>query len=720
MPKDALRIFNMSEDAIRDKLCTEVPTLVSENSVFVLDSNSLRDPGDAKCDGMGSWRDNGPDRIPLGMLNNKWRRRRPKKVVTEYCLRIVRYGLTKRPSVRKFIYFISRNDKVPISGRMIIVYRFLKTGSDSENEDGSPGPHRNSKRNDRPHTKKKPSAVRRLQDNLVGMGNREAVAATNRDSGGFMMSSSQADLVDDRTASYLRSKVRQPRVGTSENEIDDLIRERDNLEDVLCSLSLFPNFTAVLANDQLMKELIRCCTDSESYGPVVLDPSFNFGRFSVTPLTFTHQILESRAYARPAHFMAAILVHYNRSEEDFTKMLTNLACHYPDLRRVLAFGTDGERGLSNAFSRIAPNAVHLRCFRHFAENIRRALQPYVSPAKQQRVVLEIFGYQPSPIQGESVWSSDTPNEECLLSAGSAEDFEDRFERLIAHYSGEPRVQDFLTERKAILKDNMSALVRTKAGLGSPPIPFTTNAAETSNSKLRRWAQRKESSLPDFCKVAQNMFQSDMEEIGAAYGNVSNLYVAKLFHLPFLKKRLRGRYFFRLSPYERGRFLKEVTTPSMAQMNLACRTGETKVSGNLTGTSVPPLALQQIRNDASNLLTYSDATIQRAPSIENNGQVFSVRATAAGPISNDRRQNEEVKVDFVTHEVRCSCRLYRLHSMCCHAVAVAELTSFLEPYLAWHRENVVASVQRSYDMQSDALRRGRKGNKPRRRQPVKKR
>ena len=62
------------------------------------------------------------------------------------------------------------------------------------------------------------------------------------------------------------------------------------------------------------------------------------------------------------HFFASSLVS-KRSE------LSGLRC----------YGTDGEAALVNAFSAVFNQAIHLRCFLHFRENIERKLQQFNIP-----------------------------------------------------------------------------------------------------------------------------------------------------------------------------------------------------------------------------------------------------------------------------------------------------------------------------------------------------
>ena len=63
--------------------------------------------------------------------------------------------------------------------------------------------------------------------------------------------------------------------------------------------------------------------------------------------------------------------------------------------------------------------------------------------------------------------------------------------------------------KDVLKFNMRRDVRESAGLGSPPVYFTTNAAE---STLKRKVDYKESEWPEFIKIVKDLVESQRQEV----------------------------------------------------------------------------------------------------------------------------------------------------------------------------------------------------------------
>ena len=61
-------------------------------------------------------------------------------------------------------------------------------------------------------------------------------------------------------------------------------------------------------------------------------------------------------------------------------------------------------------------------------------------------------------------------------------------------------QWFMKYEYHIIKDTMLKPIREKAGLGSPPLQFSTNASECVNAILKQKVEYKRSKLPVFIRV----------------------------------------------------------------------------------------------------------------------------------------------------------------------------------------------------------------------------
>jgi len=88
--------------------------------------------------------------------------------------------------------------------------------------------------------------------------------------------------------------------------------------------------------------------------------------------------------------LGPILIHPRRvgSYSYFASVFNSLR---PKLKRINAVGTDGESALFTAMLDNFPSVVHLRCFRHFRENIFSKLKEvHVTDSAQLEILLDII------------------------------------------------------------------------------------------------------------------------------------------------------------------------------------------------------------------------------------------------------------------------------------------------------------------------------------------
>ena len=91
----------------------------------------------------------------------------------------------------------------------------------------------------------------------------------------------------------------------------------------------------------------------------------------------------------------------------------------PTLRRVLAFGSDGEKVLTEAFTHNFPYAVQLRCFIHFCRNVEEKLKGLgFSSTVAEEFLCDIFGKQ----MGNTY-------QEGLVDSFSGDDFDRRLSQI---------------------------------------------------------------------------------------------------------------------------------------------------------------------------------------------------------------------------------------------------------------------------------------------------
>jgi hypothetical protein len=74
-----------------------------------------------------------------------------------------------------------------------------------------------------------------------------------------------------------------------------------------------PEPAIVLATDLQLNDLCRCCTSSNSFSPLTVDPTFCLGDFDVTLVTFQNIFLRSKRTKNPPIFIGPACIHYKKN-----------------------------------------------------------------------------------------------------------------------------------------------------------------------------------------------------------------------------------------------------------------------------------------------------------------------------------------------------------------------------------------------------------------------
>ena len=98
-------------------------------------------------------------------------------------------------------------------------------------------------------------------------------------------------------------------------------------------------------------------------------------------------------------FVGPVFVHTEKSYEAYYYFFSTIYKLEPSLSTLRAIGTDGEQALVKAATAVFPNdLIHLRCFIHMKDNIRRKLTDMLIPqSSREMVIKDIFGTQQSTV-----------------------------------------------------------------------------------------------------------------------------------------------------------------------------------------------------------------------------------------------------------------------------------------------------------------------------------
>ena len=270
-----------------------------------------------------------------------------------------------------------------------------------------------------------------------------------------------------------------------------------------------------LSTEWQLDDTVHFLTNNHNFGILTVDTTYNLGDFYVTPVTYPHLMLQDVKTGKSPLLLEPILIHQSTSFAVFNYFASTLIGCRPALRQLMAFGTDGDKGLVEAFTHSFPYSIQLRCFIHFRRNVEEKLKSLGLPSSvSQEFLDDIFGKR----VGNTF-------QEGLVGSCSATEVEQRLQQLksvwdsrekaYAPASG-PSFHGFFCRYQAdVVKYHMRNDLREAAGLGSPPSIFTTNASESVNASIKRKVSFKESDWPKFNQVMKDFVGSQHEEVARA-------------------------------------------------------------------------------------------------------------------------------------------------------------------------------------------------------------
>ena len=423
-----------------------------------------------------------------------------------------------------------------------------------------------------------------------------------------------------------------------------------------------PEPAFVLARDRQLDDLVRFCTIPEGSSVLTADPTFNLGQFDVTPTSYNHCLLRSVRTGNSPVFIGPTLIHYKKTFHTYLFFASTLIGLRRQLEALRAFGTDGEKPLSDAFSHEFRYAVHLTCFNHCRQNIKREMQQLGYPESLISDVLnDIFGHQ----EGSTFF-------EGLVDSSNEEEFESKLAMLKDQWEEKENIHGtktgfynwFVQNKANVMKSTMLKTVRTEAGLGSPPRIFTTNASETTNSIIKSHVSHKSCRLMEFVTHLKDIVDEQEREVERAVLRRGKFQ----FKDEYLHLEVDENHWFAMSQEQRLAHLKKV---SVAQVNELTQSHSKSLSMNISDVealvNIPFPCLEGIWKKAADLIT-TPGNITPAPG--NSPEVKMVTSYSG------QRPHLVMPCKSGMYKCDSDCLNYKSMGLCSHVVAVAELQNCL--------------------------------------------
>ena len=445
----------------------------------------------------------------------------------------------------------------------------------------------------------------------------------------------------------------------------------------------------VLATDHQLNDINRFCTNPSQFSVLGVDPTFNFGKYYVTLTTYRHLLLRNKDGKNPVR-IGPTLIHHKKESSSYYELSSTMVKLNKNTQNVLVYGTDGEKALGEGFGRPLPYAQHLLCDLHMKDNIMSKLNEFGIRGKACEIIL-------SDIFGKDIGSKRVPG---LIDNESPTDFDKKLDRLsnewhLLHPLGERFDAYFRKYKAEIMKQTMTADLRSMAGLGWPPGVYDQNGNECMNSVLQREKQltrKRKLSIPEFSRLLETVVKRQRTEEDLAFIGLGELRVDDKYSEIGMKESV----FYRKTRAQQEAALKKfhnlpVKTEDLLPIDLDESKSE---SAEITTTPlsvplencgiirVPFSILARQYNRAAAILASKGQNIISDPGKGDNLPRYVANESVNAP---SYVVCKERSIRHGAYYVcSASCIDFKAYGICAHTLAVAEMDSSLTDFIKCYK------------------------------------
>ena len=244
-----------------------------------------------------------------------------------------------------------------------------------------------------PYQRTKESTKAHLRLNLKDNTPKEAFQKTSRELGEAMIAESAGQTPRNRKQAYNMKQYKHAGSTSLGDQSSDVLgsllsmandeKQGDPNNVFIRSIQTHPNpLFLVLATATQFQNLETYCTSQYVCSVMTIHPTFNIGKFSVTPVTYQDLLLISKRTGEHPICIGPLLISQNLTYDVFSDFIHCLQKNCPSLKQGLrSFGTDGEKALEKALAEGFPDSVKLRCMSHFRNNVKEHLKDFDAESK---------------------------------------------------------------------------------------------------------------------------------------------------------------------------------------------------------------------------------------------------------------------------------------------------------------------------------------------------
>ena len=222
--------------------------------------------------------------------------------------------------IRNIVYFTNQNNSV-INSKVILQYYINnKVCGDVESITYTVQSHGNSKR-EKPFYVIKKSTIADCKNKVLHSGSKRSVSV--------LYDTFHRDLTEDSDyGDHLRSKkqlIDFYRSQSADNEVGDILGYNNELgnDSILWYHGDIPTDLWVIG----IKEMVAEIPVASECNPLSIDPTFNFGEYEVTPLTYRNMLFKCKSKNTmntwvPATMIGPVIIQHDKSAETYDTALT--------------------------------------------------------------------------------------------------------------------------------------------------------------------------------------------------------------------------------------------------------------------------------------------------------------------------------------------------------------------------------------------------------------
>ena len=557
----------LKEPSDRTGVATRVPTNNSKNSVFVVDTATVSNQADVKCDDLGAWLCTGSKKF-LYSKDDKGvchKLQDEGDCPSDHVLHIVQrqfFSNKSLPSLRKSI--INARQASSTSPQDLAIIQYIFTEAEQE---VSVKTHGNAKGTGARAFKRTMQSTRDfVRGKLKELPPRQVIHSIVEERGGILKVESAGEFPRDRAQVYnLNKQVKRQKVDVAFSA-DPLLQvlakakeeQQGPKENIFIrEIPLFPEPIIFLATEQQLTDIVRFCTNPEAFCILGIDCTFQIADFYFTFCTYRNLMLTNSNGVHPVCIGPGIL-HKQKLLTSYKTLPLLMTKYNKETSGVLAFGTDGEENLYKAMSQVFEDATHLRYDIHLRDNVKRKLNEFgITGSVASEIVCDIFG----KVLDEVV-------EGGLVDCPSSREFDIALNNVTnkwkdLHPNGDKFTRYFIKEKAEIIRESATADIRSMCGLGFPPKVYTQNASECMNRLVKaeedsKFAKKADGLLSAIERIRTEVKRQKEEQFLAVIGRGEYNLTSDFLFLVVEEKN-----FYRMTEQQKNSFKKKFFSTSMS-------------------------------------------------------------------------------------------------------------------------------------------------------------